>query len=167
MGFLLVDVYLVEWRGRVTKTAWWDLPGLLAWASIPFVIGLGKAAAPLLPGVVFLAYLAAFRGRYLAGFFRSRFVTAVGGMCYTIYLYHSQMIWWVKRWFEEQVFGDVVIGRTGPALAKLAVVSLAIVAICAALFVLFEKPFMRRDWHRRWFGRTAPAKPSAAVDAAG
>jgi peptidoglycan/LPS O-acetylase OafA/YrhL len=114
--------------------------------------------------VVFVAYLAAFRGKYLAGFFRNRFITAVGGMCYTIYLYHSQMIWWVKRWFEEQVFGDVVIGHTGPALAKLGVVSLAIVAISAVMYVLFEKPFMRRDWHKRWFRRHAPVKPAAAVD---
>jgi len=32
--------------------------------------------------------------------------------------------------------------------------------------VLFEKPFMRRDWHRRWFAGRAPSRPDAAADVA-
>lgn len=166
MGFLLVDVYVADWKGVLTKSAWWDGPGLAAWLFMPFAMGLGKWVQPVMPVLVIVAYLGAMRGRYLGLFFRHRLVTAVGGMCYTLYLYHSQMIWWVRDWLERFVFGPVVKGQTATSLAQLAVTSLCIVAICAVMYVVFEKPFMRRDWHRRLFARPAPAPapaPSADV----
>jgi peptidoglycan/LPS O-acetylase OafA/YrhL len=107
-----------------------------------------------MPAVLLVAYVSAFRGRIVHAIFAQRWVVAMGGMCYTIYLYHIHFIWWVKHWLELNVFGPVQIGRPLVAVPQLALTTLLVLALCAPFFVLFEKPFMRSSWpaalRERW-----------------
>ena len=84
-------------------------------------------------------------------------ITTVGGMCYTIYMYHWLMI-------------SLLVRVTGclqthilwiDLLVQFALMSIAIILISAVLFILFERPFMRRDWPGRVLSKLhPPRKPS-------
>ncbi len=148
IGFLLVDVFVADWNGRPVKSYAWDVPGVIAWVALPFALGIDYRWKSLVLVVIFVAYLGAFRGRLLARFFGNRWLAAVGGMCYTIYLYHAHMIYHVNRWLESHVYGPVDKADTVRALLQLGLMAFTVVAFCAVPFVLLEKPFMRRDWHK-------------------
>ena len=189
VGFLLTDIYLVEWRSAPRKTFKWDLIGLAAWASIPVFLlwdRIWDPAGAALPEVqksgwkvlntvgfasLLLAYMGAFRGRILNRFFAYPWITAIGGMCYTIYLYHQQLLEYVSPLFRP----DPTVPLSPLAsIGLIALLSLIVVAGASVLFVLFEKPFMYRDWPRRvWEGakglalrlRRRPAPAAEAVEA--
>jgi len=76
------------------------------------------------------------------------FITTIGGMCYTIYMYHWLMISGVIRLTKglaTHVFWlDLLI--------QFVVMSAIIIVICAGLFALCERPFMKRDWPQRFWG---------------
>jgi peptidoglycan/LPS O-acetylase OafA/YrhL len=63
-------------------------------------------------------------------------------MCYTIYMYHWLMISGIVRitgHFQTHVLWlDLLI--------QFVLMSIIITFACSALFVLFERPFMQRDW---------------------
>ena len=64
-------------------------------------------------------------------------------MCYTIYLYHYVIISLVGKLTVHFSLGHNY--AINFALQVLLVVPFVIVA-CSALFVSFERPFMRKDW---------------------
>ena len=95
-----------------------------------------------LPFMVLLFYTGAFQGRLLQRFFVSRPIVIIGGMCYTIYLYHVPVI---------SVCKSLMLAVSAPALplwADLGIQVLVfvplILLISAVLFVFTEKPFMAR-----------------------
>ncbi|QOJ00639.1 MAG: acyltransferase [Phycisphaeraceae bacterium] len=157
VGFLLAELHLTRWSGGASRRWWaWDAAGLVAWVLMWWVIewdrgmtGVFHAASPWL---VFVAYGGAWRGRAWRWVFTRRWVYLVGGMCYTLYLWHPLVVSGVGR---------VVTGRVLPALGEgsfdrdlvvlTVVVVVGLLVAGSALFVLTEKPFMRRDW----FGRLA------------
>src|SRR5262249_14901650 len=106
VGFLLADVYLTNWRKQPTVCWQWDVIGLAAWSLllaalltfVPFV----RDSTGL---IVLVAYIAAFRGPYMRQFFRWTPIVIIGGMCYTIYLYH---------WMGYFVFGRLTMLAYAP-----------------------------------------------------
>ncbi len=86
-----------------------------------------------------LALLTALRGGMVGRFLRNRTLVTIGGMCYTIYMYHYLMIAVVGRvtvgWFAGVPYEIFFTGQ-------LLVHSLVIVAATAVLFRFTEKPFM-------------------------
>jgi peptidoglycan/LPS O-acetylase OafA/YrhL len=146
IGFLLVELYIVDWKGAPGRTFWWDAPGLLAFAAIPLLLADYWATTLAMPFVLLVAYVAAFRGRIVHAIFSQRWVVAIGAMCYTIYLYHIHLIWWVKWWLEKHLFGPIQIGRPLVAVPQLFVTAAVVVLLCMPLFVWLEKPFMRSGW---------------------
>ena len=102
----------------------------------------------ILPFVVLLAYAASMQGRALRAFFCHPLVYTLGGMCYTIYLYHFFVISAIGRFALAPVTA-VADGLTA-RLVLLALVLVPIIAAsCAVLFALAERPFMVRDWPRK------------------
>ena len=156
-GFLFCDLYL---EGRV-KTARpnhrWDLIFL---GVAVFVIGtngfwIGYA---LLPWMALLACVAAFKGKWTSRMLSRPLLTTIGGMCYTIYMYHWLMISGLIRGtikISTHVFWlDVLI--------QFVLMSAVIIGICAVLFALFERPFMKRDWPKNfWAWVTRKPTPAA------
>jgi peptidoglycan/LPS O-acetylase OafA/YrhL len=167
LGFLLADVFLVDWRGRPpARSHAWDLVSLVGWPAL-FVLwtvvdgssfpptatprGPGSFAAALgFPAAALMLYLAAFRGRITNAVFTNVWITTIGGMCYTIYLLHNPVL-------------GVLLGETGrfaPSssytlnLVGQAVVVLPVMLVpCAAYFLGIEKPCMRKDWPKRLLER--------------
>lgn len=145
-GFLLADWYLGA-AGRESRRGFvWDFVSLLGWPALLLVCewpGLARAAfAPL----ALLLFVAAFRGRVTNRLVTSRWVTVVGGMCYTIYLTHFQLL----SAFEK-VFGGVSFSERFSLnlLLHVALFTPILLASSAVFFLLVEKPCMRRGWPSR------------------
>ena len=161
LGLLLAEVYLVHWRSMPTKKWSWDALGLAAWALVPACLYSwplagawdGSVQRYILPAAMLVAYMAAFRGPWLNKFFAYPWVAAVGGMCYTIYLYHNWCLIFCGRFLREPVQRALLDWGAPFALRfSLDVLMLALpsLVLCSFLFLLFEKPFMRKDWPARW-----------------
>lgn len=171
VGFLLADLYLVEWRSAPARTFWWDLISLPAWLLTPFLIsGPGEWPTWVLPPVLLAAYIGAFRGRVIRAIFVSPWIVAIGGMCYSIYLYHIHMIWRARYLIECYITGPVDMNDPWLCALQFLLTAVLVLAACSILFVLFEKPFMRKEWPQQlaararwvwsvlpWRSRPAPA----------
>ena len=151
LGILLADWYLVEGRRGFAKGYGWDLAGIAAWLALG--VGLIKVATPrpLLLPLILIAYMAAFRGRLCNAVFCRPILTTIGGMCYTIYLWHNLILHHALEWTWK-------LHRPGQPywltyLVQALLVALPLLAICAVLFALLERPFMRPGWWKR-----APAR---------
>ncbi len=146
VGFLLADVFLASWGELPRRNLAWDLVALAGWPLLFVILQSRVLAHWLFPAWIFLLYLAAFRGRLFNRFFSNRWIVAIGGMCYSIYLLHYEVISAAGRFTRR-------LGETAPywiyLSLQLVLVGAAIVVICAAYFVAVEKPCMRRDWPQR------------------
>jgi peptidoglycan/LPS O-acetylase OafA/YrhL len=153
-GLLLTDLYLVSRFAARPKLWLWDVAGTLAWIAIPTTLMAGPVGEQLLAPLALVAYVAAFRGPIWNRIARNPWLTTIGGMCYTIYLFHPPL---------KSTLGLVVLrlvpAHGGPGfwgelgtLAQIALMCTGILIISAGLFLLIEKPFMRRDWPARFAG---------------
>ncbi len=92
-------------------------------------------------------------------------LTTIGGMCYTIYLYHPLLKSALKHLTFRLHLGDDF--RVNIVL-QIVLLGTMIVMICAALFLVVEKPFMYREWPSafwRWLRRDGGSGPAAATRA--
>ena len=100
----------------------------------------------ILPFVVAATYIAMLRGRVCKRLLSIPLLTWVGGMCYTIYLYHpflkSLFKWITFRW---SIGSSYWVNST----FQICVLSSLIIICCAFLFVAFERPFMIPNWPGR------------------
>ncbi|MBX9736486.1 MAG: acyltransferase family protein, partial [Phycisphaerales bacterium] len=168
-GFILADLYCSEWsksKPSMTAALCWDVAGLVSWSLLvvtlaywtPLVFregsGIFSPRQDQLPHValvvlVTIACCAAFRGRLWTAILSLPALYVVGGMCYTIYLWHFV--------FMSGAMSVVTKIAHGPhhvlnLLVAGALILPSLLLVCSVLFVLFEKPFMRRDWVERTFG---------------
>ena len=145
-GFLFCDLYL-EGRVKTDRPGHrWDLAFLAASAFVVCMNG-SQIGYALLPWMALLVCVAAFKGKWTIRALSRPLLTTIGGMCYTIYMYHWLMISGLIRGtikLSTHVFWlDLLI--------QFVLMSVVIIAICAGLFALFERPFMKRDWPQRFW----------------
>lgn len=157
-GFLLCDMYVTR---RDWKPSWvWDVVALSGW---PLVWYLSPAWSYfLLPFIIVALYLAAFRGRLCSALFSHPIVTDMGGMCYSLYLFHFLIISAVCR-----VSKPIHIGPNFWAyyLLQAILVLPFVLLLCGVFFLVIERPCMDKDWPRklrnRWF--VSPPAPMASA----
>lgn len=148
-GFLAVDVYLSRWKGVLPGRLGWDVAALAGWTGF-FTLNeqTGTGIGTLLHGAsLALAVLGSIGGIAFSRILANRWVFTFGGMCYTIYLWHHWLMLRLAPAFNQWL---------GPAqhhaarfLLVAAIVLPPVIALCTALFIWVEKPFMRRDWPAR------------------
>lgn len=85
-------------------------------------------------------FLCVFRGRVWLLVFRHPVIYTIGGMCYTIYLYH----FWIIRAVVDALGLDQIAYQPWSALVFDLVMMGVVFAVSAVLFALFERPFMFR-----------------------
>jgi peptidoglycan/LPS O-acetylase OafA/YrhL len=153
-GFLLADLYLDEPGVRARRRWAWDLAALAALPLMLLAAERPEVARAAFAPLALVLCCAAFRGRAANRLLTLRPVTVVGGMCYTIYLVHTQLI----SAFEKAL-GPVAFTRhfSVNLAAHLLLFAPALLACCAAFFLLVEKPCMRRDWPRLLWARVRGA----------
>jgi peptidoglycan/LPS O-acetylase OafA/YrhL len=150
IGFLLADIFQDEWQVLSRVSFYWDLIALAACPALFLVLRSPRLEHWIFPGAILVLYAAAFRGRICSRLFSLPWITAVGGMCYSIYLIHYEVISAVARFTSR-------VGEGLPYWAyltiQIAVVGAAVLLVCGSYFVLIEKPCMRRDWPQRLYAR--------------
>lgn len=95
-------------------------------------------AMGVLPLTIF--FLSVFRGRVILAILRWRPVFTIGGMCYTIYLYHFWIIELPVRAFD---INERAMGPLGVLVFDLVMMAF-VFAASSVLFAMFERPFMNR-----------------------
>lgn len=156
-GLLLSDLYLTSfplWR----PSRWWDAASLLCWpAYFYFYNGWPPRWMPF---VLMIVFIGAFRGIYFPRIFRTETLAIIGGMCYSIYLWH---FFFIALFFKATRH----IALSHDYLADVIVQScllLPLVLLFSTLyFILVERPCMDPRWPQkllaRWRG--VPKTPAA------
>jgi peptidoglycan/LPS O-acetylase OafA/YrhL len=144
-GFLLADLFLIDWNENPRRSFAWDTASLIGW---PVLIGLlvsHKFALFIAPAIL-LCYAGAFRGKYSSGVLSRPQITLVGGMCYSIYLLHYTVIMAIGTFTRKlALHTDFVTRFAFDALIILPVVLTASVAF----FIFVERPCMDPTWPSR------------------
>ncbi len=165
-GFLLADIFTDSWKSgeRLVRSWSWDLAATACWG----VIGLWLATelrvgAALLPATVFCLYYSIFRSRAWFALTTNPWIFTIGGMCYTLYLYHNILL---RALVEKTPLVPWATETFGPTLGLavvLPVLLAGVLAPCIVLFVLVERPCMRPDWPARlgrWLRRRLGGEPA-------
>lgn len=130
-GILLADLYLSGWR-NARPTAIWDVASVCSWTAIVILIqsttGFRYACFPLL-----LAFAGAFKGKLSSRLLAYSPIVAIGGMCYSIYLYHFQLLAFFAKYPKYHGW---------PLPVQCLLVVPPVLICCTILFLVFEKPFM-------------------------
>jgi peptidoglycan/LPS O-acetylase OafA/YrhL len=146
IGILLADLY--EDSQHVKRSATFDVLGFVAWCAIlggPHLFQGLLLAIVMITGI-FAAFYCAFRGPISGRLFSSPGLAVIGGMGYTIYLYHFQIISINERFLLPRLCPrnhDLLLLIHAP-------IEIGIVLVVSAfLFLLFERPFMIRNWPKK------------------
>jgi peptidoglycan/LPS O-acetylase OafA/YrhL len=115
------------------------------WGNLPFA----------LPFLVLLFYIAGFKSILFNKFLNARPVFLVGGMCYSIYLYHGLMLDPLNRATRSLYLHNLPLWANLPILFALH--AAVVLAFCIVMFKLIERPCMKRDWPTRLWRRFFPA----------
>ncbi len=156
-GFLLADIFLTDWAEAPPPKLYWDAVALAGWPMLLTMLRFDWFAGWVFPFAVLLLYCAAFRGAGARRVFSNRWITVIGGMSYSTYLIHYEVISAAGRFTRN-------IAAANPYWVYFSVqfvmISIPIVLICGSYFVLLEKPCMRRDWPQRLWRRWQPMMDS-------
>ncbi len=163
IGFLLADIYLADWKENPRLHWRWDIVSLLGWPLL-FVIWnyaddmnivFPISQTPLVPAFVFplsalFLYMAVFRGPITNRVMTNPWITTIGGMCYTIYLFHNQVLSALIGITKGFVFtGDYTVN----VLIQVIIISPPLLVATGLYFLLIEKPCMQKDWPIRLYDR--------------
>ncbi|MCU1320932.1 MAG: acyltransferase 3 [Acidobacteriaceae bacterium] len=156
-GLLFADLFLTlfthwkhDWR--------WDLVSLAGWPAVFLLPDTGIGL--WLPFLAILLYIAAFRGVVVYSFLRNTWVAVIGGMCYTIYLWHPLVMTAAGRICSKIPFlnpHDYLALFILQGIVKVAAVAL----VCLPFFLYLERPCMDPKWPQKLLNRVRPeTKPS-------
>jgi peptidoglycan/LPS O-acetylase OafA/YrhL len=161
-GFLLADFYLTAALRSLKKRLSWDAVTIVAAMAIVAVLIRFGHFYFLLPLLIGLLYAGFFLGRFSNALVRTRWVVVIGGMCYTIYLYHILIISNVMM--KTIPLASVKRAFNLDFALQCMIILPVVFAICAWLFVYSEKPFMRLSLSSRPARQAPEAAQVAAID---
>jgi peptidoglycan/LPS O-acetylase OafA/YrhL len=170
LGFLVADLFTLEWKGQPAEDRLWDAIWLGVWGALFLSLLGGWLTELVVPAACALIVAGGLRGSSVRSLLRVPWLFTIGGMCYSIYLIHHPLIGFVGPFTRH-------IPLTGLYLVDLAVQSSAllvpILIASAAFFVVIERPCMDKDWpsklatRLRGGGQVAspsPAPPGPSLD---
>jgi peptidoglycan/LPS O-acetylase OafA/YrhL len=178
VGFLMADIFITTWKQAPTHgRKSWDLLGLLGMvllfpaAAKPDdpIFGSWLTAYPKLPALLHplsslgigLVFAAAFRGWAFHAFFTNIWIATIGGMCYTIYLFHYPIAFAAMKLTRRFTVGE---NYDVNLLVQIALLFPIILVLCSIFFVIIERPCMHKDWPQRLWAwiRRRPIPTKAA-----
>lgn len=144
-GMLLADLYMLKHRPLLNNRLGFVL-GILIFVGSPFIISVNLFSLFILKFALFICafYLVLFNER-LKHIFQNRYLTLVGGMCYSIYLLHTLII---SALFNGLKQWDTLGGIAG-IIFYTAIAIAAVLIISAIFYKLVEQPCMRKGWWLR------------------
>lgn len=161
MGLLLADVYIVD-GDRIRPSLLWDVAGI---AGLVLTFGLAQNFTNThiyMPWVMALLFLAALRGVVLRRFFANAWIATIGGMCYSIYLLHFQMIAVFFKLTRRCIVPRFdFLANFG---IQLVVTIIPVLLVSLVFYLLIERPCMDPNWPSRlwhWATGRSPAEADA------
>ena len=142
LGFLLCDYYVLEWQEKAARPVLWDIAGTCAWIGLVYLLVVGPVDFAAVV-CLFFAYAGVLRGTLLSKIFRQPLLVTVGGMCYTIYLYHSLILSALFKTFDFYLPTD---SYEIALLYRVVLFIPAVIAVSAIIFAVTERPFMQTTW---------------------
>lgn len=150
-GFLLADFYLTTWSQKKSNPLFWDILFFAGWPSFIYILRYPELSHWLIPFAILALYAATLQGNWGRRLLSIPAITAIGGMCYSIYLIHFQIIALIWRVSIKARAGSDFM----PNFALQLILMLPIIIAISLLFYLIvEKPCMNRDWPSRLAART-------------
>jgi peptidoglycan/LPS O-acetylase OafA/YrhL len=151
IGFMLVDIYLNEWKDGITKKPLFDFVALASLVGMVIVWDWEFLFSDRLLEVLFLFtfFYSVFRGVWVNRFFTNRWIVVTGGMCYTIYLIHlplSEGLMMITKRLQVTDIYEINL------VVQLLIFLPIVFVVGSVSFLLFEKPFMNKDWPKAVFG---------------
>lgn len=157
IGYLLADLYVNEIKINLPKSISLILGSALL-ATIIFLdisdkyIGVNQGE-PLYNSFIFLSAITIFYYLVLNDIvwkkiFSWKLLTSIGGMCYTLYLWHTIIISWA---------GNRLLSLTFPGnypltiFLQIAVLLPAVVLVGSVFYLLIEKPCMDKEWPKKLY----------------
>jgi peptidoglycan/LPS O-acetylase OafA/YrhL len=142
-GYLLADIYVVDWKEQPSVSRAWDVIAIVSWIAVWPLVAYEQYFYAVLPLVVLLAYWGSIRGPWCRRIFGNQWIVVIGGMCYTIYLVHSAIIVHIGRLGMRSIpamqFGNAFLFWS-------VVLSPLTLVISATLFKVLERPCMNPTW---------------------
>jgi peptidoglycan/LPS O-acetylase OafA/YrhL len=158
IGFLLADLYLVDWNEHPKRHWRWDIISAVGWPALFIVwnyadqwfnVPAGHASllsALFFPAIILFLYVAVFRGPITNRVMTNPWLTSIGGMCYTIYLFHNPLIaTFLSLTHRIAPTGSYTVNY----LMQAVLVFPPLLVASGVYFLLVEKPCMRKDWPKR------------------
>ncbi len=105
----------------------------------------------IMPWTMALLCTGALRGVLLRRFFSNAWIATIGGMCYSIYLMHFQMIAVFFKWTRRCIVPNFDF-LTNYAI-QLLVTALPVMVISLASYLLIERPCMDPNWPSKFWHR--------------
>jgi peptidoglycan/LPS O-acetylase OafA/YrhL len=162
VGLIVADVFVTDWNEAPQHKAGWSIFAIVGCACMPLLVLTGFVSPDLFRGVrvsprlpigslllavcIAMLFAGAMRGAWANRILRMRPLVLIGGMCYTIYLYHQSLYHLVGYWTGARWAG---LSYMGFVAVQGVILLVGCVALSAILFILFEKPFMYPDWPAR------------------
>jgi peptidoglycan/LPS O-acetylase OafA/YrhL len=151
VGFLLADFYVSK-SIILPKTKWDVLIAFFLFVFIwvfeteYFIFKTTKSAWEVtrLISIFFLFYYVIFHKALR--FLSYPLITKIGGMCYSIYMLHSPIIYLFGKYILMFTFSKYAIVNFSIYLLLLLA---SILILSAIFFQLIERPCMERDWHKK------------------
>lgn len=140
-GILICDLRVAERNGQRRRFRWDCLAGI-GW-GISLAATMNEQTAAILPLTLLIAVYGSLRGPVISQVLRIPWIATIGAMCYTIYLYHFYVLSLMGQFTTNIGWGSSLGVNT---LLQSLFILPAVLAICAVLYLLFEKPFMYRQW---------------------
>jgi peptidoglycan/LPS O-acetylase OafA/YrhL len=105
----------------------------------------------VLPWAMALIFLAALRGIVLRRFFANPWVATIGGMCYSIYLMHLQVIAVLFKVTRHAIVSRFdFLANYG---IQLLVTAVPVLLVSLVFYLLIERPCMDPNWPSRLWHR--------------
>ncbi len=155
LGMLLADLWITDWvetsadLGRLGLAA---IDGVGAASLITMITWDHEAAGYqwIVPvscaGVVY----SALRGNVLRRLTSRSLPVTLGGMCYTIYLYHGLLIAAMRPIGQRIIVAQSLVVSL---MLQIATIGALVVVVSGILFALIERPCMDKEWPRKCLRR--------------
>jgi peptidoglycan/LPS O-acetylase OafA/YrhL len=141
-GFLFIDVYLFDINRNIKYWNWIGIIGIIGLFYFKSIPNWGKLGLVL---DTFVVFCAVWKSTWLNQFFRLKLITVIGGMCYTIYLIHFAVAYFLSMYTTRFITGHF----ESDMMINLTILLPLILCISALAFLVIEKPFMYVDWPKK------------------
>lgn len=148
VGFILVDLYLCGDWIRINENIVKPL-GILLLLCLILVRPEGVWGSSIYVALMLVFYCLALDTEYWKSFFKNKFLTSIGGMCYSIYLLHFAITSFLgMKSFSFIVADSYMI----TILIQIMLLVPLILLISSGYYLLIEKPCMDSRWPQKlWF----------------